>query len=187
MNKIFTKVLTYRLKPLLPQLISQEQSAFLSGRDITDNVLLAQELIQHLDRRVRGANVAFKLDMMKAFDRVSWRHRLLIKFGFPSQFVTLVMNNLRGSWFSVLLNGSPTGFFQSSRGIKQGDPLSPYLFISEVLSRGLNQLLLTGRMEPYALPRGFKLLSHLSFADDIIIFTRGTMRSVRHLFAFTGL
>lgn len=62
-----------------------------------------------------------------------------------------------------------------------------FFFVSEVLSRGLNQLLLTGRMEPYALPRGFKLLSHLSFADDIIIFTRGTMRSVRHLFAFTGL
>lgn len=129
-NKIFTRILCDRLRDLLPTLIMDEQSAFVRGRDISDNVLMAQEMLQHLDKRVRGHNVMFKLDMMKAFDRVSWNflHRLLAKFGFHSSFIHIIMNNLQSSRFSVLINGSSAGFFPASRGLKQGlEPNSFYI------------------------------------------------------------
>lgn len=78
-----------RLQAILPSLISLSQSGFLKGRDIADNCLLAQELIQSLDRKARGHNLVFKFDMMKAFDRVSWNflQLLLAKFGFHSLFI----------------------------------------------------------------------------------------------------
>lgn len=107
-NKVFTRVLCGRLKTLLPNLISAEQSAFVPGRDISDNILLIQDFLQHLHRRARGHNLIFKLDMLKAFDRVGWDFlRLLMdKFGFHRNYIQLVLNNLQGSWFSVLFNGA---------------------------------------------------------------------------------
>lgn len=185
LNKIFTRLLTDRLKPILSRLISPEQAAFLSGRDISDNILLTQDLCQFLDHKKRGSNVVLKLDMMKAFDRVSWSflRKLLLSFGFSGAFTDLVMGNLRASWFSVLINGSPCGFFQASRGIKQGDPLSPYLFIlvSEALSRGLNYFCNEGLIDYMGLPSGIRRISHLSFADDVILFTSGRKRSLENL------
>lgn len=73
LNKIITRILCDRLKIVLLLLISPEQSGFWTGRDISDNVLMAQELVQHLDRKeVRDHNLIFKFDMLKTFDRVSW-------------------------------------------------------------------------------------------------------------------
>lgn len=89
-NKIFTRILCDWLSVLLPNLILDEQTAFLKGRDIADNILLAQELVQSLPHKTRSHNVAFKFDMAKAFDRVSWHFlsRLLSKFGFdPHLFI----------------------------------------------------------------------------------------------------
>nr|XP_027090446.1 uncharacterized protein LOC113711482 [Coffea arabica] len=190
-NKIFTKVLANRLQPILSGIVSAEQSAFCPGRDIAENVLLAQEMIASIDKRARGNNCIFKLDMMKAFDRVSWwfLRQLLCKFGFDYRFILPILNNLSHSWFSVLVNGRSKGFFQASRGIKQGDPLSPLLFIlaSEALSRGLNAQVEGGRVVPYATSRGCVRVTHLSFADDIIIFSRGDRRSVGNLVRFLNL
>ena len=190
-NKVFTKILSNRLKVVLPTIISLEQSGFVSGRDIADNILLAQELVNSIDKKARGHNVIFKLDMMKAFDRVSWDFlsRLLLQFGFHSHFVSLIMNNLTSAWFSILVNGRPHGFFQAKQGLKQGDPLSPFLFIlvSEALSRGVNNLALQRKLQPFALGRHCPTVSHLAFADDIVIFTRGDKRSVQSLMGFLEL
>ena len=144
-----------------------------------------------LDKKVRGTNIIFKLDMMKAFDRVSWSFlsQLLHKFGFDTHFIGFIFNNLAASWSSLLINGKLCGFFQASRGLKQGDPLSPYLFIlvSEALSRGLNQLTTTKVMMSYGLLRGCLQVSHLCFVDDIMIFTRADRKSLRGLLDFIEL
>lgn len=104
LNKVFTRILCLRIKPLLSKIIWDEQTVFVPGRDIVDNVLLAQELIKHLDRKAQRHNILFKLDMMKAFDLVLWDFLrcLLIKFGFASRFVNLILNNLQASWFSII-------------------------------------------------------------------------------------
>lgn len=99
------------------------------------------------------------------------------------------MNNLTASCFSVLINGESAGFFQTSWGLKQGDPLSPYLFlfIVKALGRGLHHLLHTGQLAPFSLPRGATPISRLSFADDLVIFTRATGKSLSVLMDFLGL
>lgn len=88
-------------------LISLDQSAFVEGRNISENILLAQELVKHIDTPCRGQNIIFKFDMLKAFDRVSWNFLdcLLQKFIFSHHFIRLGLNILRGSWLSILING----------------------------------------------------------------------------------
>lgn len=91
--------------------------------------------------------------------------------------------------FSLLVNGKPCGFFQASKGLKQEDLLSPFLFIlvSEALSRGLNHLVMEGAIADYGLPRGCLRVTHLSFTDDVIIFTRAHRKSLKGLMDFLTL
>ncbi|CAH9131158.1 unnamed protein product, partial [Cuscuta epithymum] len=112
-----------RITPLLPRIISVEQTAFQHGKEISDNILVLRELVNHINKKIRGHNIIFKFDMMKAFDRISWSFitHVLRKFGFHPHFIDLIYNNLNATWFSVLINGSPKGFFKPSRGVKQGD------------------------------------------------------------------
>ncbi|CAH9105200.1 unnamed protein product [Cuscuta epithymum] len=174
-NKIFTKILTNRITHLLPKIISDEQSAFQPGKEISDGILVLRELVNHINKKTRGHNIIFKFDMNKAFDRISWPfiNSVLLSFGFHPAFIKLIMNNLHATWCSILINGTPKGFFKPSRGVKQGDPLSPILFIivAEVLSRNLKLFYSSGRGTPFNTYRGMPCLSHLSFADDLVVFS----------------
>ncbi|CAH9144348.1 unnamed protein product [Cuscuta epithymum] len=190
-NKVCTKVLAFRLSSILSKIISKEQAGFMKGRDIADQALMAQEMIHAIDKKIRGGNVVIKLDMAKAFDRVSWKFLsdVLKRFGFSARFIMLVMNNLKSTFLSVLVNGSPQGFFKPLRGVKQGDPLSPFLFIiaAEGFSRALNWHMEQGHIKPYWMGNQGFPVSHLGFADDILVFLNGEIRSIIRFKKFIGL
>ncbi|XP_073139125.1 uncharacterized protein [Henckelia pumila] len=183
-NKIISKLLYSRLRSVVGRLVSQSQSGFVPGRMIADNILLAHELTHSLNLPARGGNVILKLDMAKAYDRVQWSFLLdvLRRFGFSEQVVRMVRACISFCKFSVNVNGTPAGFFASSRGLRQGDPLSPLLFIlgAEYLSRGLDRLFLQHADLRYR--SGCDLpISHLAYADDVIIFANGGSRGLQRL------
>ncbi|XP_073153277.1 uncharacterized protein [Henckelia pumila] len=170
-NKIISKLLYSRLRSVVGRLVSQIQSGFVPGRMIADNILLANELTHSLNLPARGGNVILKLDMAKAYDRVQWSFLLdaLRRFGFLEQVVRMVRACISFCKFSFNVNDTPAGFFASSRGLRQGDPLSPLLFVlgAEYLSRGLDRLFLQHSDMRYR--SGCDLpISHLAYADDSV-------------------
>ncbi|XP_075087488.1 uncharacterized protein LOC142169519 [Nicotiana tabacum] len=151
----------------------------------------------------KPANVVIKLDMAKAYDRVSWKYLLhvLRKMGFFEHFINMVWNLMSNNWYSVLVNGQSSGFFKSTRGVKQRDPISPALFIlsAEVLSRSLNKLFEDKSFVGFGMPKWSDPLNHLAYVDDTIIFAfahppslskimavLGTMRRYQAVGAITG-
>jgi hypothetical protein len=174
--KLLAKVLANRLKGVLDKLISESQNAFVGGRKILDSVLIANEC---LDSRLKSRNpgVICKLDIEKAYDHVNWSCllHLMERMGFGRRWRLWIEACISSVQFSVLVNGSPEGFFSCSRGLRQGDPLSPLLFllVMEVLSRMLR------KVEEEGLIQGFRAgsnavdglcISHLLYADDTILF-----------------
>ncbi|XP_071926511.1 uncharacterized protein [Coffea arabica] len=143
-----------------------------------------------IGKKARGGNVALKLDMVKAYDRMSWTHviHVLQKFGFGERFIDMVWRLLSNVWFSIIINGMSRGFFKSSRGLRQGDPLSPMLFVigAEVLSRGLNNLAQQVGFVGFRVPRGCPTVTHLAFADDVIIFWNGSTATLKAIMQVLG-
>ncbi|XP_060202715.1 uncharacterized protein LOC132631129 [Lycium barbarum] len=173
-NKVISRVVHGRLDKILPSLISSNQSSFVKGRSIIENVLLTQEIVTDIRNRGKPANVVIKLDMDKAYDRVSWLYltRVLRRMGFAENFMDQIWRLLANNWYSVLSNGQSYGFFHFTRGVKQGDPLSPALFIlsAEVFSRALNFLFQHDQYKCFGMPKWSVNLNHLAYADDNIIF-----------------
>ncbi|XP_060961850.1 uncharacterized protein LOC133032047 [Cannabis sativa] len=182
-SKLVTKVLVSRFKLALPMVISEEQSAFLPNRLITDNVLVAFELVHAIKNKTAGRNgiASFKLDMSKAFDRVEWKfiEEVMRKMGFAERWISLIMSCLTTNNFSFIINGEVMGDLTPSRGLRQGCPLSPYLFL--ICSEGFSRLL-QHEQESHNL-MGFKLtrhvppITHLFFADDSLLFCQANERS----------
>ncbi|XP_071939807.1 uncharacterized protein [Coffea arabica] len=182
-NKNISKLLANRLASVLPNIISENQSGFVRGRLISDNYLLAQDLVSSIGRAARRGNVALKLDMMKTYDRVVWPFliNVLRTFGFGERWVDMVWRLISNVWFSVVVNGSSYGFFKSTRGFRQEDPLSPALFIigAEVLLRSLNNLQSHRGFQGFRVPRGCPQVSHLGYADNVLIFSSASMKSLK--------
>ncbi|RVW57097.1 Transposon TX1 uncharacterized 149 kDa protein [Vitis vinifera] len=138
--KWLTKVLANRLKRVLAKVISTSQNAFVEGRQIMDAMLIANKAIDSILKSNRGA-ILCKLDIEKTYDHVDWSFLLAVleKMGFGEKWRRWIRWCLSTVRFSVLVNGTPTGFFQSSRGLRQGDPLLLYLFV--IVMETFNRLL----------------------------------------------
>lgn len=175
--KVISKVLSNRLKVVISKLISPYQAAFVPGRVIQENIILGQELLHSMKaKRGRKGLAALKLDMAKAYDRMEWGFLIQVMrcFGFRARWIGWVEQCILTVSFSVLLNGFPFGRFSPSQGLRQGDPLSPFLFIlgSEVLSRLLLLEEERGFIHCVKVNRAAPSILHLLFADDIMIFVR---------------
>ncbi|XP_010527341.1 PREDICTED: uncharacterized protein LOC104804698 [Tarenaya hassleriana] len=180
--KIVSTIIAKRLKPILQELISPNQTAFLKGRLMMENVLLATELIRDYNHKGSPPSAMIKIDIRKAFDTLSWDFlmRILQAINLPPQFVSWIKMCITTPKFSVNINGELAGYFKGRRGLRQGDPLSPYLFIlsMEIFSRMLDQGASIGRFSPHPKCRQ-PSITHLSFADDVMIFCSGDIQSLR--------
>ena len=170
--KIFSKILANRLKKILPKIISEEQTGFMPGRSILDGIITIQETI-HSAGRNKEACMIMKLDIQKAYDMVDWRFlcKTLEAFGFSSQWINLIYKFISTPKNFVLLNGSPKGFFEISRGIRQGDPLSPFLFIimAEAFGRAITDAYYKQKIKGITITKNFPNITHQQFADDTIL------------------
>lgn len=179
--KAIAKLLVNRLQSVLADLIGYEQSAFIKDRSIQDNILLAHELVHKYGRSHISPRAMIKVDIRKAYDTVEWDFVLCVLqgMGFPQQFIGLIMVCVTSSSFSVVVNGTPEGWFHGRRGLRQGDPLSPYLFVlcMEVFSRMCRRAV-HSRIFAFH-PKCKKIgLSHLIFADDLLVFSHGNVDAV---------
>ena len=141
--KIITKVLADKLKQVLHFCISKNQSAFILGRQILDNIMISHEFLYYLKNKMLGKDsfMSMKLDMSKAYDRVEWRflEAVMRKMGFNDKWRRWIMECLSTVSYSFTINGEVREYVISHRGIRQDDSLSPYLFL--LCLEGLSNLL----------------------------------------------
>lgn len=170
--KVLSKLLANRLSTVLLKIISQTQTGFLPNRNIAEGVLIANEVVDEV-RHSNFSCVIFKADMEKAFDSVSWDYLFLMmrSMGFSEKWINWIRECLRTARIVILVNGSPTNEVSMSRGLRQGDPLSPILFL--IAAEGISGLVkATKQLDIFkGIAVGSKKIeiSHLQYADDTLL------------------
>ncbi|XP_074342078.1 uncharacterized protein LOC141679483 [Apium graveolens] len=180
--KCISKILSSRLKKIMPALVDISQSAFIPGRSISDNILLSRELFRGYERETGVPKCALKIDLYKAFDSIHWNFIIAVleRMRFPGVMIGWIKACICSTRFSIKLNGIVHGYFKGTTGLRQGDPMSPYIFAlcMNILSCILNNT-----------PANFKYhwrckelkIDHLFFADDVLCFSHGSKQSVQHI------
>ena len=191
-SQIISKVIANRLKYIFPNVVSESQSTFMPNRFITDNITVAYKLLHRMRNRRRGkvGHMAVKLDISKAYDRVDWNflQNIMCKLRFDQRWVHVVIETVTTASYSIVINGEPKGFITQSRGIRQGDPLSPYLFLlcAEGLLALLRKDVETRVLHGVLSSQHGVCISHLLFADDSLLFCKATVGECQQLLHILG-
>jgi hypothetical protein len=183
---LISKIIANRIKPILSWSLSKEQLGFLKGRQILDAIGMAQECLHSIKVKKSKAMI-LKLDLKKSYDCINWDflHLILIQSGFNIPFTNWILSCVTSENFAVLINGETSHMFKSGRGLHQGCPLSPLLFI--LVMEGLSLLLKKGKDEGklsgVKVSRLVKIL-HLFFVDDVLIMTNASIEEwseIKHI------
>lgn len=173
--KIITKIMANRMQAILGRIISFNRAAFVPGRSIISNILVCEDLVRNYHRNDSPPRCLMKIDLRKAYDSVelSFLRQVMAGLGFPACFINWIMCCLSSAHYSILINGSPHGYFKGKRGLRQGDSISPYLFVigMEYLTRLLNQAEQVTEFQFHAHSQDM-MLNHLSFDDDLMLVSR---------------
>jgi len=182
-----SKLLANRLKRCLDKCVSEEQSTFVEGRSILDNALIATELIHSMKMKTKAwrGELTLKIDISKAYDRVDWGflRGVLMRMGLSEKWIQWMMMCVSYVTCSVLMNFDRVGPIVPGRGLRQDDPLSPYLFIlvAEGLSTLIHKAINIGDIHGVQVCRGAPVVSHMLFADDCFLFCRANVVEAQSL------
>ncbi|KAK2356246.1 hypothetical protein QL285_093594 [Trifolium repens] len=169
--KLLSKVLAPRLAKVIGSIVSTSQSAFIKGRQLVDGVLVLNEVVDYAKKTGKECLI-FKVDFEKAYDSVEWNFLvyMLHRFGFSDLWIRLIRACVCSGKMSVLVNSSPTEEFNITRGLKQGDPLAPFLFllVAEGLGAIMRQAVTFHRFGPFKVGSENLPVSHLQYADETV-------------------
>ena len=174
-------------KKIMPNIITKHQSAFTKNRLISDNILNAFETLHCMQSHKSSENgyMAMKLDMSKAYDRMEWcfLEDLIRRLRFNERWIGLIMVCIKIVSYSILVNGDTKWLIHPTRGIRQGDPLSPFLFLlcTEALHGLFSNAASSGEINGFSFcQRGLKL-THLLFANNSMLFCRSTIEECKKI------
>ncbi|XP_018473851.2 uncharacterized protein LOC108845081 [Raphanus sativus] len=182
--KVIARLLVKRIKPILPSVILPCQTAFVKGRLIAENTILAGEIVNGYHKNKDPKRITIKVDIAKAFDTLSWEFlfNCLQGLHLPDILISWLKACVCTPHFTIGYNGMVQGYFKGKRGLRQGDPLSPYLFViaMNILSLMLNKAAAEQKIKYHERCSTSKL-THLCFADDLLIFIDGSLESVQNV------
>jgi len=179
--KVITRIISRRLKLFIDQAVQANQVGFIKGRLLCENVLLASELVDNFEADGETTRGCLQVDISKAYDNVNWEFliNILKALDLPLVFIHWIWVCISSASYSIAFNGELIGFFQGKKGIRQGDPMSSHLFVlvMDVLSKSLDLGALNGlfNLHPNCLA---PIITHLSFADDVLVFSDGAASSI---------
>ena len=181
MYKIVAKLLSRRLKKVLPTIIDERQTAFIEGRNMLYNVVIANEVVEEA-KRCNKSCLVFKVDYEKVYDLVCWDFLLYMmrRMGFCTKWIRWIQGCLKSTSIFILVNGSPRAEFTPQRGLRQDDPLVPFSF--NIVAEGLTGLMREAReknlFEGFTVGRNVEI-GVLQYADDTVFFGTTMMTNVR--------